>query len=105
MTDPPRQVLSAPPRPVLDNPPPQAFDDPPWPRGLRAQTLAAGPVLAMLAVAFTQFVSSGWQVAAGLIVIGAAGLAVALVRAAVGVGAWAFRTFRRPRRSVAPSRP
>ena len=83
----------------------EPFQDPPWPRGLRIQALAAGPVLAMLAVAFTQFVSSGWHVAAGLIVIGAAGLAVALVRAAVGVGAWAFTTFRRPRRSVAPSRP
>ena len=81
------------------------FEDPPWPRGSPWRPLAAGPVLAIVAFAFTRLVSTGWHAAAGLIVIGAVGLAVALVRAAVGVGAWAFTTFLRLRRSVAPSRP
>ena len=103
--DPPRQVLSDPPRQVLSDPPRQVFEDPPWPRGSPWRPLAAGPVLAIVAFAFTRLVSTGWHAAAGLIVIGAVGLAVALVRAAVGVGAWAFTTFLRLRRSVAPSRP
>jgi len=105
LSDPPRQVLSDPPRQVLSDPPRQVFEDPPWPRGSPWRPLAAGPVLAIVAFAFTRLVSTGWHAAAGLIVIGAVGLAVALVRAAVGVGAWAFTTFLRLRRSVAPSRP
>ena len=67
----------------------EPFEDPPWPRGLRVQALAAGPVLAMLAVAFTQFLSTGWPVAAALVVAGAMFLALALVRAIIGVAWWA----------------
>ena len=95
--DPPRQVLADPPR--------QVFEDPPWPRGLRVQALAAGPVLAAVAFVFTPFISTGWPVAAALVVAGAVFLTLALLLAAVGIGAWAFTTFRRLRRSVALSQP
>ncbi|MBE3096455.1 MAG: DUF2085 domain-containing protein [Planctomycetes bacterium] len=71
----------------------EPFEDPPWPRGLRVQALAAGPVLAMLAVAFTQFLSTGWPVAAALVVAGAMFLALALVRAIIGVAWWAVSSF------------
>jgi hypothetical protein len=41
-----------------------------------------------VAFAFTRLVSSGWFVAAALIVAGACCLTVALVRTAISVGAW-----------------
>jgi len=75
------------------DPPPQAFDDPPWPRGLRIQALAAGPVLAAAGWAFTHFVSTGWHAAAALAGVGAAFLALALVRAIIGVAWWAVSSF------------
>ncbi|MCX5675677.1 MAG: DUF2085 domain-containing protein [Planctomycetota bacterium] len=61
------------------------FEDPPWPRGLLIQALAAGPVLAIVAFAFTRLVLTGWLVAAALVVAGAAFLALALVRTIVAV--------------------
>jgi len=75
------------------DPPPQVFDNPPWPRGLRVQALAAGPVLAAVAFAFTQFISTGWPVAAALVVAGAAFLALALVCAILGVAWWVASSF------------
>jgi uncharacterized membrane protein len=83
--DPPRETITDPPRQFLSDPPRQVFEDPPWPRGLRAQTLAAGPVLAIVAFAFTRLVSTGWFVAAALVVAGAVFLTLALVRTIVAV--------------------
>ena len=81
----------------------EPFEDPPWPRGLRFQALAAGPVLAAVAFVFTQFISTGWLVAVALVVAGAGCLAIVVVRAAVSVGAWvvaARRARMTARRSI-----
>jgi small-conductance mechanosensitive channel len=67
----------------------EPFEDPPWPRGLLIQALVAGPVLAAVGFVFTQFISTGWPVAAALVVAGAVFLTLALVRAIIGVAWWA----------------
>jgi uncharacterized membrane protein len=69
------------------------FEDPPWPRGSPWRPLAAGPVLAIVAFAFTRFVSTGWPVAAAILVAGAVFLTLALLRAIIAVAWWAVSSF------------
>jgi len=69
------------------------FEDPPWPRGSPWRPLAAGPVLAAVGFVFTQFISTGWPVAAAILVAGAVFLTLALLRAIIAVAWWAVSSF------------
>jgi len=59
-----------------------------WPVRDRLQTLAAGPALAILAVAFTHLVTGGWWLWAAVVVLGAASLVLAFAWASLAALRW-----------------